>query len=240
MSDNIDSLLAQMQELLDNAKRLGRSRLVDAQAFQDLIESIHAAMPNVVERAKEIVAQRVDILEKARAEADAKTDDAKRRAEDLEAHTNERVHEVVQHAKERVIQSRAQGEQIIAEAQGQAAKLVEEHTITVAAQERAGQMERQARANAEKIESEARQQAEHMLAQAQEYSHDLQRRTEDWGIQYTTGVRSVVEEIVNEAEEILASSLTDIRGTKKRLQVTMTKSAKAPDLQEPMEPIFVE
>ncbi len=240
MSDNIDSLLSQMQELLDNAKGLGRSRLVDAQTFQDLIDSIRTAMPNVVDRAKEIVAQRADILEKARAEADAKLSDVRQRTEDLEAHTNERVHEVVQHAKERVIQARAQGEQIIAEAQNHAAKLVEEHTITIAAQERAGQMERQARANAEKIESEARQQAEHMIAQAQEYSRDLQGRTEDWGIQYTTGVRNVVEEIVNEAEDILASSLTDIRATKKRLQVTMAKSAKAPELQEPMEPIFIE
>ena len=240
MSDNIDSLLAQMQELLDNAKGLGRSRLVDQQTFQDLIESIRTSMPNVVESAKNIVAQRGDILEKAHAEAEEKLSGAQRRADELEQHTNERVHEVVQHAKERVIQSRAQGEQIVAEAQNQAAKLVEEHTITVAAQERAGQMERQARANAEKIESEARLQAEHMIAQAQEYSHDLQRRTEDWGIQYTTGVRSVVEEIVNEAEDILASSLTDIRATKKRLQVTMAKSAKAPDLQEPMEPIFME
>ncbi|MDR2525300.1 MAG: hypothetical protein LBC83_03780 [Oscillospiraceae bacterium] len=240
MSDNVDAMLAQMQELLDNGKKIGRSRIIDGLAFQDLIESLHAAMPNVVERAKEVVAQRADILEKARLDAEARTTEAQQRADELQTHTNDRVNEVVQHAKERVVQARAQGEQIVAEAQIQAAKLVEEHTITIAAQERAAQMERQARSNAERIETEARQQAEHMLAQAQEYSRELQQRTENWGMQYTTGVRGVVEEIVNEAEDILASSLTDIRNTKKRLQASMAKSAKAPDLIEPMEPIFVE
>jgi hypothetical protein len=55
-------------------------------------------------------------------------------------------------------------------------------------------------------------------------------------MQYTAGVRSVVEEIVNEAEEILAGSLTEIRGTKKRLQVSLTKSAEPPEFYPPQEP----
>jgi hypothetical protein len=57
-------------------------------------------------------------------------------------------------------------------------------------------------------------------------------------MQYTAGVRSVVEDIVNEAEEILASSLADIRGTKKRLQATMTKSATPPEFSPPAAPLI--
>ncbi|MDR0530748.1 MAG: hypothetical protein LBG83_01605 [Oscillospiraceae bacterium] len=236
MSDNVDSLLTQIQERIEGGKRFGRLRMVDPQELQDLLESVRAAMPNTIERAREIVAKRTEIIEGAREDAEGTLADARQKSAELEASTNARVQEVVQHAKERVLQMRAQGEQIVEAAKAEAARLVEQHTITLGAQEQAEQMLRQARAAAEKIELESRQQCEQAISSAQGYSQDLLRRTEDWGMQYTEGVRSVVEEIVNEAEEILASSLTEIRGTKKRLQVTMTKSAKPPEFYPPEEP----
>ncbi|MDR1928378.1 MAG: hypothetical protein LBQ33_07065 [Oscillospiraceae bacterium] len=236
MTDNVDRLLLQLQEQIESGKKLGRLRIVDPALLQDILDSIHSSLPTVIEKAKEVVAQRGEVFSRARAEAEATVAQAQQRAGELEAHTNERVQEVVLHAKKRVEQARAEGEQIIAQAEAEAARLVQEHSITAAAQEHAEQMLRQARAAAEKIEAESRQSAEQLAAHAQGYSQDLRRRTEEWGLQYTSGVRNVVEEIVNEAEDILSSSLSDIRDTKKRLQVTMTKSATAPEFQSPEQP----
>ena len=99
-------------------------------------------------------------------------------------------------------------------------------------------MLRQAREAAEKVENDSRQQAERVISDAQGYSEELQRRTEEWGLQYTGSVRAVVEEIVGEAEEILATSLTDVRNTQKRLQTTLSKSSSVPEFQAPAEPNF--
>lgn len=236
MSDNVDSLLSQLQNEVDNGRKFGRMRLVDPALMQDLLESVRAALPTTVERAKEIVAQRGEILEMARQEAGAIVADAQQKAANSEASANARVQDVVQHAKERVLHMRSQGEQIVTEAQAEAERLVSEHSVMVIAREQAEQMLQQAREAAERIESDSRQHAEQVVADAQSYSQELLQRTEEWGMQYTGGVRSVVEEIVSEAEEILSASLTDIRSTQKRLQTTMSRSAAAPEFNAPAEP----
>ena len=97
-------------------------------------------------------------------------------------------------------------------------------------------MLREAREAAEQVENESRQQAEQCVAEAREYSEEMRRRTEEWGMQYTAGVRAMVEEIVGESEEILAASLTDIRNTQQRLQTTLSKSAPAAEFRAPSEP----
>ena len=258
MPENIDSLLTQIQEEIESAKKLGRSRLVDPQVLQELLEAARAAMPTTIERAKEIVAKRNEILESAKGDAERIVFEAKQRAAENEAAAQARVQEVVQSAKERFMQMRAQGEQVVAEAQEEAARLVEMHEITRTAQAEAEEISRQAQAQAEELtrrtqsqveelmrrtraqaddlESESRRRASETITEANDYSSELLRRTEDWGRQYTGSVRAVVEEIVNEAEEILASSLTDIRSTQKRLQTSMTKSAVPPEFYAPDAP----
>ncbi len=237
-SDNIDVLLTQLQDEIENSKKFGRMRLVDPHVMQDMLESVRAAMPNTIERAKEIVAKRGEILEIARQDASSIVSDAQQKAAESEATANARVQTVVQNAKERVLQMRAQGEQIVADAQAEAEQLVSEHSITVVAQEQANMMMRQTREAAENLENESRMHAEQIVVDAQNYSQELLRRTEEWGMQYTGGVRSVVEEIVSEAEEILAASLTDIRNTQKRLQTTMNKPTAAPEFIAPDAPEF--
>ena len=236
MSDNVDSLMLQIQEHIDSGRKIGRQRLVDPQLLQDLLESIRAALPNTIDRAKEIVAKRADILDTARKDAEGAMNDARQRAAESEATSNARVQEVLQRAKDHVTQMRLQGERIVEDAHRDAERLVEEHAIVITAREQSEQMLREARAAAEQIEADSRQHSEQTIGQAQEYSRELLQRAEEWGRQYTTGVRTVVEEIVNEAEEILANSLTDIRGTKKRLQVGLTKSAEPPEFYAPQEP----
>ena len=235
-SDNVDTLLTQMQEEVENGKRFGRLRLVDPAVLQDLMESVRASLPNTIERAKEIVAKRGEILDQARGDAAAIIADAQQKAAESEAGANARIQDAVQRAKERVMQARDTAEQTVADAQSEAMRLISEHSITVMAQEQAGQMLRQAREAAEKVENDSRQQAERVIADARGYSEELQRRTEEWGMQYTGSVRAVVGEIVGEAEEILAASLTDVRNTQKRLQTTLSKSSSVPEFQAPAEP----
>jgi len=235
-SDNVDSLLTQVQEEVENGKRFGRLRLVDPAVMQDLLESARASMPNTVERAKEIVAKRGEILDQARKDAAAIIADAQQKAAESEAGANARIQDAVQRAKERVMQARDTAEQTVADAQTEAMRLISEHSITVMAQDQAEQMLRQARETAEKVENDSRQHAEQVISDAQGYSEELQRRTDEWGMQYTGGVRSLVEEIVGESEEALAAALTDIRNVQKRLQTTLSKSSAAPEFRAPAEP----
>ena len=236
MSDNVDALMMQIQEHIDSGKKFGRLRMVDPQLLQDLLESVRAALPNTIDRAKEIVAKRSDILDSARKDAESTKNDARQRAAETEATANARVQEVLQRAKEHVLQMRAQGDQIVEDARREAERLVEEHVIVAAAREQAEQMQRQAREAAKQLEDDSRQQSEETIGQAQDYSRELLKRTEDWGKQYTDGVRSVVEGIVDETEEILANALTDVRGTKKRLQSGMSKAAEPPEFYGPQAP----
>ncbi|MDR2687860.1 MAG: hypothetical protein LBB75_08910 [Oscillospiraceae bacterium] len=253
-TDNVDSLLTQLHNEVETGKKFGRLRLVDPAVMQDLLESVRASMPNTIERAKEIVARRAEILDQAQQKAAAVADqarqnlaeseatgaaivaEAQQKADESEASANARIQDAVQRAKQSVLQKRTEGEQIVAEAHEEAVRLVSEHSITVVAQEQAEQMLRQAREAAEQVELDSRQQAEQRIAQARDYHGEMTRATQEWGVQYTAGVRSVVEEIVGESEEILSASLTDIRNTQKRLQTTLSKSAGAPEFRGPEEP----
>ncbi|MDR2752934.1 MAG: hypothetical protein LBB50_01335 [Oscillospiraceae bacterium] len=238
MSDNVDSLLTELQDYVEGRKGVGNWRFVDLPTLQDALESVRAAMPNTVERAKEIVAKRTEILDKARADADKITEDAKQKATATETSTDARVQEVVERAKERVSQMRERGEQIISDANAEAKQLIDAHTITRVAQQQADALLQQAKATAEHLEQESRRHAEQVVNEANNYSQNLLHRAEEWGIQHTTSVRTVVAEIVNEAEEILAKSLTDIHDTQKRLQATMTRPVQTSEFYAPEEPSF--
>ncbi|MCL1952543.1 MAG: hypothetical protein FWF60_06910 [Oscillospiraceae bacterium] len=235
-SDNVDALLMQVREEVENGRKFGNRRLVDPAVMQDLLESVRAAMPNTIERAKEIVAKRGEILDQARKDAAAIIADAQQKAAEGEASANARIQDAVQRAKERVMQARDTAEQTVADAQSEAMRLISEHSVTVMAREQSEQMLRQAREAAEKVENDSRQRAEQAIAEAQGYGEALQRRTEEWAMQYTAGVRSVTEDIVGEVEETLANALTDVRNTQKRLQTTLGKPPAAPEIHAPAEP----
>jgi len=124
---------------------------------------------------------------------------------------------------------RAQGEQHIADAKAEAERLLAGHEITQNAKVQAEQLLHNTRAQAEQEKADARARADKTIADANAYSNEQIRRTQEWGQQYTGSVSGVVQEIVNEAEEILARSLEDVRATQKRLQTSMMKSAVPPD-----------
>jgi len=227
--DNIDLMFTQIQDEIDSSTKLGRSRLVDPKVMHDMIEAVRAQMPTVIERAKEIVAKRNEILESARAEAESLREQANQSIAQREAAFQERLQDATQKHKEHAMNLRAQGEQHLADAQAEAERLLAGHEITKNAKAQAEQLLHNTRAQAEQEKADTRRRAEKVIADANTYSNEQIRRTQEWGQQYTGSVSGVVQEIVNEAEEILARSLEDVRATQKRLQTSMMKSAVPPD-----------
>ena len=71
---NIDDILDQMDEMLDRAWNLhltGGRCVVDAEKVRDLIDDIRLNLPTEIKQAKQIVADRTDIISVAKAEAES-------------------------------------------------------------------------------------------------------------------------------------------------------------------------
>ncbi|MDD3193075.1 MAG: ATPase [Oscillospiraceae bacterium] len=71
---NIDDILDSLDELLDRAWNLpltGGRCVVDAEKVRDLIDDIRLNMPAEIKQAKQIVADRADIISVAKAEAES-------------------------------------------------------------------------------------------------------------------------------------------------------------------------
>ena len=71
---NIDDILDQMDEMLDKAWNLpltGGRCVVDAEKVRDLIDDIRLNLPTEIKQAKQIVADRTDIISVAKAEAES-------------------------------------------------------------------------------------------------------------------------------------------------------------------------
>lgn len=82
---NIDDILDAMDEMLDRAWNLpltGGRCVVDAEKVRDLIDDIRLNMPAEIKQAKQIVADRADIISVAKKEAE----DIVRKAEELPKH----------------------------------------------------------------------------------------------------------------------------------------------------------
>lgn len=83
---NMEELLEQLDSLLDGGMKMpGRRVIVDAEKIRSLIDDLGMAIPNEVKQAKNIVADRSNILESARREADGIIHNAEERAKALVA-----------------------------------------------------------------------------------------------------------------------------------------------------------
>lgn len=83
---NMEELLEQLDNLLDNSMKMpGKRVIVDAAAIRSLIDDLGMAIPNEVKQAKGIVAERNNIVENARREADGIIHAAEERAKALVA-----------------------------------------------------------------------------------------------------------------------------------------------------------
>ncbi|MDR2646785.1 MAG: hypothetical protein LBB67_01470 [Oscillospiraceae bacterium] len=229
MADQADTLLLQIQEQIENGKKLAKLRIVNPEILGDLLESLRASLPGVIEEAKKIVAERGKLLTDARTQAERLVQEAQDRADQIETHANNKVHEVVAQAKEHVMQSHQQSANIIAQAEAQAVQLVQEHVITQSARESAEQILQQARAAAEEIERETRARCDQHQSEVQAYCQNLQQQVETAASQRWTYVVDRTLEFLGETEGILESNLTDVRNMKKRLQARAEQAEQPAD-----------
>lgn len=85
---NIDDYLESLEALLDEAWTMpltGGKAVVDVAKVNEIIEDIRLAMPNEIKQAKMIVADRADIIAKAKNEAEYIVRNAEERAQQMTA-----------------------------------------------------------------------------------------------------------------------------------------------------------
>jgi hypothetical protein len=228
MADNIDELISRIEEQIDSGRGIGRSKLINTEVLQELLEQLRANLPAVIERAKSVVSERASIIEEANRKAGEIIDVGKQQSKQMEAHTNERVQELIFRAKETIALRHAEGEQIVAEAKEHAAQLVEESAVMQTAKEQAQDILAQAHVAAEEIEQDGRQQAETVLEQAQAYSNSIRRQSEQWFLQYAADVRAQTDALLNEAEARLVTCVTDFRELRGRMTEALDRAVEAP------------
>jgi vacuolar-type H+-ATPase subunit H len=226
---NIEDVITRIEEEIHGSRKIGRTRMLDADTMQELLESLRTAMPNVIERAKEVVADRAKILDEARHQGETVIAEANGRAGTLETHANTRVQELITRARETVNRCRMEGEQIIAAAQSQAAELVAEHNISVRAEKKAEETVRQANQDADEIVQVGRIRAEEIVAQAERYTTDLQEKTTQWVGQYVGAVRAKSEEMLDQTQTQLSDCLAQFGEIKQVALTRLDAAIAAPD-----------
>ena len=89
MDNSVDSILEMMEGILETAKVFPMSRgrvLIDQEQFLDMLADLRAQLPRELEDARRIVADRNNILETAKKEAEMTTRAAEERARRLVDH----------------------------------------------------------------------------------------------------------------------------------------------------------
>ncbi len=89
MDNSVDSILGMMEGILETAKVFPMSRgrvLIDQEQFLDMLADLRAQLPRELEDARRIVADRNNILETAKKEAEMTTRAAEERARRLVDH----------------------------------------------------------------------------------------------------------------------------------------------------------
>ncbi len=106
MSKNIDDILEQLDDMLDAAWAMplsGGKIVVDGEKIRDMMDDIRANLPSEIRQAKAIVADRTDIVNTAKKEAETIIRNAEERRNQILSHE-----EIVVQAQERANEIQAQ------------------------------------------------------------------------------------------------------------------------------------
>lgn len=106
MSKNIDDILEQLDDMLDAAWAMplsGGKIVVDGEKIRDMLDDIRANLPSEIRQAKAIVADRTDIVNTAKKEAEGIIRNAEERRNQILSHE-----EIVVQAQERANEIQAQ------------------------------------------------------------------------------------------------------------------------------------
>ena len=192
-------LLNQLTGMLNDAKTipLFKMALLKKETIVDLISKLTGSIPEDMQKAQEIIQKEEDILAESNRTATETTEQANREAEttvtSAKAQAEAMLNEARTQASETINAANEQASTTVAEAQTQA------NTLVADAEARAKQLVAES-----EIVTRAKAEAKDILDAAHRESED-----------YSTRMRSAVDQIVDQAESKLAQELEAIRGLRK-------------------------
>ena len=198
----IEELLEQIEGALESGTNLAftSKTLVDAELIKTTIEDIRLNMPEEIKQARSIAAERREILNAAKHDAEATVSDANEQARILVAKAEDRVKTMKERAEELANEK-------INRAEERARELVETNEIT-----------RRAKAEASDIIEAAHQKAAQTTAAAQKAADDVTAQAQKWSHEMRTAASNYVEEIMKNSDEVLTANLSEIRRARQSLK----------------------
>lgn len=243
---NIEKLLDQIEDTIEAGSKIPFSNKisVDVEAIRTAIEDIRLGLPNEISQARAIVADRNNILVKAKNEAVSAVTSAQEKSRALVSSAEDKVRDIVlkteSYTKSKVEEAEAQAKQIInaanedakvirANAQLEAAAMVENseiviqakataQTLTTTAQEEAASTIAGAKAQAENIVNAAAEQATRTIEDARIRSDDAIDKANKWSAEIRIAAGDFIEDIMKTADEAIANSQREIRAARKNIK----------------------
>lgn len=252
---NIEKLLDQIEDVIESGTKVPFSSKisVDVEAIKTAIEDIRLGLPNEISQARAIVADRNNILVKAKNEAVNAVTSAQEKSRALVSSAEDKVRDIVlkteSYTKSKIEESEAQAKQIInaanedakvirANAQLEAASMVENSEIviqakataqalTTSAQEEAASTIAGAKAQAENIVNAAAEQAARTIEDARIRSDDAIDKANKWSAEIRIAAGDFIEDIMKTADDAIANSQHEIRAARENIK-NVTGKIEAP------------
>jgi cell division septum initiation protein DivIVA len=101
---NVDQMLDELEEMVEKSVKLGGRALVNAESVLDLLDDIREGLPQEIRQAKAIVADRAQIINDAKREAETVVRVAEERAKAM-VNQNEIVHQAQARANDLLTQA---------------------------------------------------------------------------------------------------------------------------------------
>jgi len=243
---NIENLLDQIEDILEAGSKVPLSSkiAVDSNAIKRAIEDIRLNLPNEITQARAIVADRNNILIKAKDEAVSAVTGAQEKSRALISTAEDKVRALVlkteEYSKNKVADAENQAKQIIAtanedakiikaNAQLEAAAMVDASEIVIqskatadaisrAAQEEAASTIAGAKAQAENIVNAATEQAERTIEDARLRSDDAIDKANKWSAEIRVAAGDFIEDIMKTANDSIAASLNEIQTARENIR----------------------
>ncbi len=243
---NIENLLDQIEDILEAGTKVPLSSKigVDANAIRTAIEDIRLNLPNEITQARAIVADRNNILIKAKDEAVNTVTSAEEKSRALVFSAEDKVRALVlkteDYSKNKIAEAEATAKQIVntanedakvirANAQLEAAAMVDSSEIVIqskataeaiatAAQEEAASTIAGAKAQAENIVNAATEQAERTIEDARARSDEAIDKANKWSAEIRIAAGDFIEDIMKTADDAISHSLAEIQTARNNIR----------------------
>lgn len=201
---DIFRLLTELEDMVENSRRIGPLRLFPEDQFHMTLMKIRANLPEEMKRASKLARESERIVEESREHAGSIVEDARKNAlQEFEG-------------------SKAQAVRLRDEAQKEAVRIREEaqkeaRSIVEAAGREAQQRQVEANTASEQIVAEARERAEQLVSdndivqQAQAVAYDIQLRAEEEAVGIKRGADEYAHDVLINLENVLGKAIYQVQ-----------------------------